>query len=89
MSITIEFGRWGVPYLICIGRWEWACFRTAPTSPALPRWRIERSPGSEHQLSEVIVHCGSVAHCFTLWPRRTPLPPAGWVKRSADPTQPS
>jgi hypothetical protein len=75
MSITIEFGRWGVPYLICIGRWEWTCFRNAgQSSPTLPRWRIERSPGGEQQLSEVMVHCGSVAHCFTLWPRRTPLP---------------
>jgi hypothetical protein len=78
MSITIEVGRWGVPYLICVGRWEWTCFRTADTADAItpgqPRWRIERSPGSEQQFSETIVHCGHTAHCFTWWPKRTPLP---------------
>ena len=36
MSITVAFGRWGLPYLICIGRWEWICFRSADR-----RWRIE------------------------------------------------
>ncbi|HEY7553038.1 MAG TPA: hypothetical protein VH913_26395 [Hyphomicrobiaceae bacterium] len=75
MSITIAFGRWGVPYLICVGRWEWTCFRAAADPPpAVPRWRIDRAPGSEQQLSEVVVHCGRIAHCFTRWPRRLPLP---------------
>jgi hypothetical protein len=69
MSITVAFGRWGLPYLICIGRWEWICFRSADR-----RWRIERSPGGDQQLSETIVHCGPVAHCFTRWPKATPIP---------------
>ena len=42
-----------------------------------PRWCIERSPGSEQQYSETIVHCGGIAHCFTRWPRRPPLPRSG------------
>lgn len=75
MSITIAFGRWGLPYLICVGRWEWTCFSTAEAMPDAPRrWSIERSPGSEQQLSETIVYCGTIAHCFTRWPRCTPLP---------------
>ena len=75
MSITIEFGRWGVPYLIAIGRWEWTCFHTAESAPGgRPRWRIERSPGNAQQYGETIVHCGRIAHCFTWWPKRTPLP---------------
>jgi hypothetical protein len=75
MSITIEFGRWGLPYLICVGRWEWVCFRPADDAPdAQRRWGIERSRGSEQQLGEVILHCGRIAHCFTRWPKRTPLP---------------
>jgi hypothetical protein len=80
MSITIAFGRWGLPYLVSIGRWEWTCYRTADDAAHAPRrWGIARSPGSEQQLRETIVYCGRIAHCFTLWPRRTPLPPAGWA----------
>jgi hypothetical protein len=76
MSITIAFGRWGLPYLVCIGRWEWICVRTADNKPVgRPRWRIERSTGSDEQLSEIVVHCGGAVHCFTRWPRPTPLPP--------------
>jgi hypothetical protein len=75
MSITVAFGRWCLPYLISVGRWEWTCFRTAHyASPGQRRWRIERSPGSDQQLSETIVHCGPIAHCFTRWPKATPLP---------------
>jgi hypothetical protein len=75
MSITIAFGRWGLPYLVSIGRWEWACYREVDFAPhALRRWGIERSPGGEQQLSEVILHCGGISHCFTRWPRRIPLP---------------
>jgi len=75
MSITVTFGRWGLPYFISIGRWEWTCFRSADHAPAgRPRWRIERSPGGDQQLGEIIVHCGPVAHCFTRWPKATPLP---------------
>jgi hypothetical protein len=74
MSITIEFGRWGLPYLICVGRWEWTWFRNGDNAPHAPAgWRIERSPGGEQQFSETIVHCGAIAHCFTHWPKRTPL----------------
>jgi hypothetical protein len=49
---------------------------------------MERSAGNEQQLSEVIVHCGRIAHCFTRWPKRVPLPgPAGWAARNAAPTR--
>jgi hypothetical protein len=74
MSITIAFGRWGLPYLVSVGRWEWTCYRDDHALRGKPRWGIERSPGSEQQLSEVIVHCGRLSHCFTRWPRRIPLP---------------
>jgi hypothetical protein len=75
MSITVAFGRWGLPYLISVGRWEWICVRSSDhASPGRRRWRIERSPGSDRQLSETIVHCGPVAHWFTRWPKPTPLP---------------
>jgi hypothetical protein len=74
MSITIAFGQWGVPYLICVGRWEWTCFAAADLPPRIPRRRIDRQPGSEQQLGEVIVRCGRITHCFTRWPKRLPLP---------------
>jgi hypothetical protein len=75
MSITVAFGRWGLPYLVCIGRWEWICFRTGDgATPGRGRWCIERSAGSEQQLSETVVHCGRIAHSFTRWPKATPLP---------------
>jgi hypothetical protein len=39
MSITIAFGRWGLPYLVSVGRWEWACYREADyASHARLRW---------------------------------------------------
>jgi hypothetical protein len=77
VSITIEFGRWGAPYLISIGRWEWTCFHTAEVAArGRPHWHVVHSPGGEQQYSETIVHCGGVAHCFTWWPKRTPLPRA-------------
>lgn len=77
MSITIAFGRWGLPYLLSVGRWEWTCYREADHAPqAHRRWGVERSPGSEQQLSEVILRCGGISHCFTRWPRRIPLPQA-------------
>jgi hypothetical protein len=76
MSITITFGRWGLPYLVSVGRWEWTCWREddRPADATRP-WSIARTPGSKQQLSEVIVRCGGIAHCFTRWPRATPLPP--------------
>lgn len=74
MSIIIAFGRWGLPYLVSIGRWEWTCYREEHRTHAKRRWGIERSPGNEQQLSEIILHCGTLSHCFTRWPRRTPLP---------------
>jgi hypothetical protein len=75
MSITIAFGRWALPYLVSVGRWEWACYRETDYAPLAPRrWGVERSPGSDQQLSEVILHCGRISHCFTRWPRRIPLP---------------
>ena len=75
MSITVAFGRWGLPYLICIGRWEWTCSRNADyVSPRRRHWRIEHCPGSDKQLSETIVHCGPIVHCFTRWPKATPIP---------------
>jgi len=61
MNITIELGRWGVPWLISVGRWEWSSFR----KQLAPGWRIERFPSRE--ISEVWVQCGSVTHCFTRW----------------------
>jgi hypothetical protein len=74
MSITVAVGRWGLPYLVAVGRWEWICFHTADhASSGRGRWRIERSPGSEQQLSETIVHCGPLAHSFTRWPKPTPV----------------
>jgi hypothetical protein len=77
MSITIAFGRWGLPYLLSVGRWEWTCYREADYAPHTPRrWAIERTPGNQQQLSEVILHCGRISHCFTRWPRRIPLPRA-------------
>jgi hypothetical protein len=86
MSITVAFGRWGLPYLISVGRWEWLCFRTADhASSGRRRWRIERSPGSDQQFSEAIVHCGPLAHSFTRWPKPTPLP-AGTGSHLSPPT---
>jgi hypothetical protein len=76
MSITLVFGRWGLPYLISVGRWEWTWFRPAGQAPSGARWRIERTPGSEQQFSETIIHCGPIAHSFTCWPKATPLPHA-------------
>jgi hypothetical protein len=30
--------------------------------------------GQRAAFSETIDHCGAVAHCFTHWPKRNPLP---------------
>ena len=42
MSITIAFGRWGLPYLVSVGRWEWTCYRATDYAPrAARRWGVD------------------------------------------------